>query len=101
MASFLGSDISGDDITDTKNFRSQFEKKLGKFDEGKLKDLDVTRIKVRRFQAIEDKVNDILEAHEKLFVRTKCGLSWLYFQKNQCSLLRQWKLMTSRNHKGA
>ena len=38
--------------------------------------MDVTRIKVCWFQAIEDKVNDLLEAHEKK-VRTK----WLYLQE--------------------
>ena len=81
MESSLGSYIYGDDITDTNNFRSQFSKKFENFDEGKLKDLEVNRIKVRRFQDIEEKVNDLLEAHEKLFVRKKCGLSWLYLQK--------------------
>ena len=65
MASFLRSDISGDGITDTNIYRSHFAKKLGKIDEEKLKYLDVTRIKVRKFQAIEDKLNDLLEAHEK------------------------------------
>ena len=69
MESSLGSYIYGDDITDTNNFRSQFSKKFENFDEGKLKDLEVNRIKVRRFQAIEEKVNDLLEAHEKLFFR--------------------------------
>ena len=65
MASFLRSDISDDDITDTNIYRSYFAKKLGKIDEEKLKYLYVTRIKVRQFQAIEDKLNDLLEAHEK------------------------------------
>ena len=53
------------------------QKKL-KIDQGKLKDLDVTIIKVFRFQGIEDKVNDLFEAHKKLIFRTKCGLSWIY-----------------------
>ena len=69
MASFPRSDISGDDITDTKNYMSQFAKKPDKFDEGKLKYLNVTRIKVFQFQSIEDKVNDILEEHENHFSR--------------------------------
>ena len=55
MAEFLRSDISGGDITDTNNYRSQPANKLEKFDEGKLKDLYVTRIKVRRFEDIEKK----------------------------------------------
>ena len=74
MVSFLRSGIYGDGITYTKNYISQIAKKLEYFDEGKLKYLDVTRIKVRWFQAIEYKVNDLIEAHEKIFVRTKCGL---------------------------
>ena len=65
MASFLRNGIFGDDITDTRKYRSQFLKKLENVDEGKLKYLDVTIIKVCWFQAIEDKVNDLLEAHEK------------------------------------
>ena len=58
----MRSDIYGDDITDTMNYRSQFAKKLENVDEGNLKDLDATRIKFFRFQAIEEKVNDLLEA---------------------------------------
>ena len=69
MASFLNIDICSDDITYTKIYGSQFAKKHKKFDEGKLKYLNVTRIKVFQFQSIEDKVNDILEEHENHFSR--------------------------------
>ena len=63
MASFLNIDICSDDITYTKIYGSQFAKKHKNFDEGKLKYLDMTRIKVCRFQVIEDKINDLLEAN--------------------------------------
>ena len=100
MTSFMRSDISSYDITDTKNYRHQSAKKLEFFYEGKLKYLDVTRIKVRWFQAIEDKVKDILEAQKNNFPEKNMAYHGFIFKKNQCSLLRQCKLTTSRHHKG-
>ena len=64
-SSFLRSNISGDEISDRSNHQPKKSRKFCLFNAVTLKYLNVIRVKVRNFQAIEYKWGDLLQAHEK------------------------------------
>ena len=64
-ASFLRNNIPWGDISDNSNHQSQFAKKLCLFDSVTLKILNISRVKVRKFQFVEYQLDDLLQARDK------------------------------------
>ena len=72
-----------------RNHQSLFAKKLCLFDAVTLKYLNVRGVKVRKFQSIEEKLDNIIQAHEKSFIKKNVVCPGFISNRKHHSLLRR------------
>ena len=81
----LKSEASGV-IQYNKSCQNLFSKKLKAFNEGKLQETDVTRLRQRKYYALETKLIAYVDARSQMYQTDKCFISSIRLK----SRIKQW-----------
>ena len=82
---FLKSEASGG-LQYNKSCHNLFPKKLKAFNEGKPQEKNVTRLKQRKYYALEKKLIVYVDARSQMYRTDKCGISWIRLKTRS----KQW-----------
>jgi hypothetical protein len=88
QCAFLCSKESGDEVN-TNDHQQIFQRKRKAFHAGTLIDSDRKRDRVGSYLPAEEKLSKYIKLRSQLFVRDKCGLSYLYLQEKARHFAKQ------------
>ena len=77
QAQFLKSNLSGPLIQGTRSEQCSCSANLKKYKKGKLKNVEMKRVRTRQFVAVEEILVQYLKLCELNYKRDKLGISWL------------------------